>query len=183
VDTGDSSFRGGAPHEASWGGEQTWRTFVRNHGKELWVCDLLTQYTALFAVAHVLVIMEIDSRRIVHVNVTTNPSLLWVKQQIREGTPWDTCPRFLVHDNDGIFGQYGTRATVERDGKRRSYRCHLDRWLDEIMGIGGLQLRPAGWRLCLSWVESSTIIDSWPEATAPAGPRSSSAPAPLRPGA
>ena len=47
---------------------------------------------------------------------------------------------FLVHDNDGIFGQYGTRATVERNGKRRSYRCHLDRWLDEIMGIDGLPI-------------------------------------------
>ncbi len=92
----------------------TWHTFVRNHANELWACDFLTQYTAFFGVAYVFVIMEIDSRRIVHVNVTTNPSLLCVKQQIREATSWDTCPRFLVHDNDGIFGQYGRRATAER---------------------------------------------------------------------
>jgi hypothetical protein len=43
----------------------------------------LAQYTAFLAVAHVFVIMEIGSRRIVHVNVTTNPTLSWVKQQIR----------------------------------------------------------------------------------------------------
>ena len=40
-------------------GEQTWRTFVRNHSKEIWACDFLTQYTALFAVAYVFVILEI----------------------------------------------------------------------------------------------------------------------------
>jgi hypothetical protein len=31
----------------------------------------------------------------VHVHVTSNPTLLWVKQQIREATGWDSCPRFL----------------------------------------------------------------------------------------
>jgi putative transposase len=67
-------------------GDQTWRTFVRNHAKEVWACDFLTQYTALFAVTYVFVIMEIGSRRIVHVNFTTNPTLSWVKQQIREAT-------------------------------------------------------------------------------------------------
>ena len=47
-------------------------------------------------------------------------------------------PRFLVHDNDAIFGQY-------RDGKRRGekgrrYRCQLDLWLAEVMGIQGLPI-------------------------------------------
>ena len=54
-------------------GDQTWRTFVSNHARELWPCDFLTQYTAFFAIAYVFVIMEIDTRRIVYVNVTTNP--------------------------------------------------------------------------------------------------------------
>jgi hypothetical protein len=67
--------------------DQAWRAFIRNHAKETWACDFLTQYTALFAVAYVFVVMEIGSRRIVHVNVTTNPTLAWVKQQIREATP------------------------------------------------------------------------------------------------
>jgi hypothetical protein len=70
-----------APRNGSPRGDQTWRTFVRNHAKEIWACDFLTQYTALFAVVYVFVIMEIDSRRIAHVNVTTNPTLLWVKRK------------------------------------------------------------------------------------------------------
>jgi putative transposase len=121
-------------------GDQTWRTFIRNHDKEVWACDFLTQYTAFFAVAYVFIIMEIGSRRIVHVNVTTNPTLSWVKQQLREATAEVRSPRFLVHDNDGIFGQYGNRVTVERDDSTRSYRCHLDRWLDEVMGIEGIPI-------------------------------------------
>jgi putative transposase len=120
--------------------DQTWHTFVRNHAKEIWACDFLTQYTALFAVAYVFVIMEIGSRRIVHVSVTTAPTLPWVKQQIREATAWDTTPCFHIHDNDGVFGQFGRPVVVEESGGRRSYRCHLDRWLGEVIGIEGLPI-------------------------------------------
>ena len=84
--------------------------------------------------------MEVASRKVVHVNVTTNPTLSWVKQQIREATAWSQPPRFLVHDNDGIFGQFGPPVQVERDGKTRSYRCQLDRWLHEVMGLQGLPI-------------------------------------------
>jgi len=121
-------------------GDQSWRTLVRNHAKELWACDFLIQHTALYSVAYIFIIMEIHSRRIVHVNVTTNPTLAWVKTQIRQATPWDMAPSFLIHDNDGIFGQYGRRVTVEGDDRKRSYRCHLDRWLDEVMGIKGIPI-------------------------------------------
>ena len=117
---------------------QTWRTFVRNHAQQVWACDFLTQHTAFFAVVYVFVVMEVGSRRIVHVNVTTNPTLAWVKQQIREASVAHELPRFLVHDNDGIFGQFGRPVSVEEKGQRRSYRCRLDRWLHEVMGIQGL---------------------------------------------
>jgi len=127
--------RGSAPR-----GKQTWRTFIRNHAEGVWACDFLTQCTAFYAVAYVFVIMEIRSRRIVHVNVTTNPTLAWVKQQIREATAEDRTPRFLVHDNDAIFGQCGRNVAVEKNSRRRSYRCHLDLWLDEVMGIEGLPI-------------------------------------------
>ena len=84
--------------------------------------------------------MEIGSRRIVHFGVTTSPTLPWVKQQLREATPWGETPRFLIHDNDGIFGQYRSRPTVEKDGKKRSYRCHLNHWLHTVMGIEGIPI-------------------------------------------
>jgi len=131
------------PRQGPPRGKQNWRTFIHNHAKEVWACDFLTQYTAFFAVAYVFVIMEIGSRRIVHVNVTTNPTLFWVKQQIRQATAENAVPRFLVHDNDGIFGQCGKPVTIEANGRKRSYRCHLDRWLDDAVGIEGLPI-PCG---------------------------------------
>ena len=74
--------------------------------------------------------MDIGKRRVAHFNVTSNPTLEWVKMQIREIAAFDRKPRFLLHDNDGIFGQFGRL----RDG----FRCHLDRWLSLTMAIKGL---------------------------------------------
>jgi transposase InsO family protein len=81
----------------------------------------------------VLIIMALHKRRVVHVAVTSSPTLDWVKQQIREATAWDEAPRFLIHDNDGIFGQYRLR---ERGG----HRCTLDAWLEQVMGIRGIPI-------------------------------------------
>lgn len=119
---------------------QTWRTFLGSHATELWVCAFLTQYTAAFAVTYVFVIMEISSRRIVHTNVTTSPTLAWVEQQLREATAWGEGPRFLVHDNDRIFGQYRHPRRVEWHGRTRRCRCQLDRWLGEVLNVTGIPI-------------------------------------------
>jgi hypothetical protein len=55
-----------------------------------------------------------------------------MKQQVREATPFGSAPRFLVHDNDEIFGQIGTRRPSEAG---RPYRCALDLWLGEVLYI------------------------------------------------
>jgi transposase InsO family protein len=95
----------------------------------------MTQHTALFAVIYVFVVMELSTRRIVHVNVTAHPSLAWVKRQILDLCAFDRAPRFLVHDNDGIFGQCGH----PRKGSRgQLHRCYLDLWLAEVLQIKGL---------------------------------------------
>jgi transposase InsO family protein len=88
----------------------------------------------------VLAIMAVDTRRIVHVAVTRHPTLDWVKQQIREATPFGTVPRFLIHDNDGIFGQLGRCAFPRPRTPGRSFRCTLDAWLDGALGIEGLPI-------------------------------------------
>ena len=119
-------------------GGQTWRTFVKNHASQMFAVDFLTQHTALFTTVYIFVVMEIVSRRIVLINVTTSPGLEWVKQQLRQATAWCQPPRFLVHDNDGIFGQFRDRKP--RGEKQRRYRCHLDLWLADVMGIEGIPI-------------------------------------------
>jgi hypothetical protein len=115
----------------------TWRTFLAGHANELWTMDLTTQPLWDYSVRYVLVFMELRSRRVVHVAVTASPTLAWLKQRIREATPFGSGPRFLVHDNDGIFGQFGRRRPA-RSGK--SYRSALDLWLGEVLGIKGVPI-------------------------------------------
>jgi putative transposase len=122
-------------------GGQTWRTFIGNHASQVFAADFLTQYTALFTTVYIFVVMHVASRRIVLINATTSPGLDWVKQQIRQATEWARCPRFLLHDNDGVYGQYHQRRVREEQGRR--CRCHLDLWLAEVMGIEGIPIRTA----------------------------------------
>jgi len=91
---------------------QTWRTFIRNHSKQVFECDFLTQYTALFAVVHVFVVMEIASRRIVLVNATTSPSLAWVK---RSGRAWPRIFSFTTTMGSSVntgSGNVAARRTI-----------------------------------------------------------------------
>jgi transposase InsO family protein len=36
--------------------------------------------------------------------VTAHPTAEWTAQQLRDGFPWDTAPRYLLRDRDRIFG-------------------------------------------------------------------------------
>ena len=107
----------------------TWRTFLANHAPDIYALDFTTQVMWDFSVCYVLVVIEHQTRTIVHTNVTRKPSLDWVKQQIRECCPGGEEPRFILHDNDGIFGQFG---------RGKPFRCALDQWLSEVMGIRGI---------------------------------------------
>lgn len=113
---------------------QSWRKFIGSHAKEIFACDFLVQHTARFNIVYVFVVMEIHTRRIALINVTTSPSLAWVKQQIREIAAFGDGPRFLIHDNDGIFGQFGGKS------RGRPFRCHLDLWLSRVMDIKGIPI-------------------------------------------
>lgn len=44
--------------------------------------------------------------RIVHFNVTEHPTATWMAQQIVEAFPWDTAPRYLLRDRDGVYGEH-----------------------------------------------------------------------------
>ena len=84
-------------------GDQRWSTFVRDHAAAILACDFCIVVTASFRLLYVLVVIEHQTRRIVHNNVTTNPTAAWTLQQLREAIPSDHGYRFLIHDRDGIF--------------------------------------------------------------------------------
>jgi len=53
----------------------------------------------------VFLVLAHERRRIVHFAVTAHPTAEWTAQQMREAFPWDSAPRYLLRDRDGIFGQ------------------------------------------------------------------------------
>ncbi len=77
----------------------------------------------------------------VHFNVTEHPTLEWIKQQIRN-VCFEEQPRFLLHDNDAKYGQFGRRKEVTgvygNAEKKVSCRSALDAWLELVIGIKGL---------------------------------------------
>ncbi len=118
-------------------GNQTWSTFLKNHASVIWSFDFCVQFTFFFARIYILIIIELESRKIVHLAVTSHPTQDWLKQQIRNAT-WEKSPKFLIHDNDGIFGQFGKPVSVQFNGKSVSCRSSLDAWLATTMSIRGI---------------------------------------------
>jgi putative transposase len=83
---------------------QIWRTFLENHVKSTISVDSFTVPTLRFQILYVFLVLAHDRPRIVHFAVTAHPTAEWTVQQLREAFPWDTAPRYLLRDRDGIFG-------------------------------------------------------------------------------
>jgi len=70
---------------------QTWRTFLKNHANNCSI-DFFPVPTAAFTILFVLVILDHCRRKVVHFNVTSNPTAEWTAQQVVEAFPRDTAP-------------------------------------------------------------------------------------------
>ena len=56
---------------------QNWRTFLRNHTGEIWACDFLQVTDLLFRSLFAFFIIELKSRKVIHVGVTRAPTDAW----------------------------------------------------------------------------------------------------------
>jgi transposase InsO family protein len=88
---------------------QGWRTFLRNHAPDIAAMDLFVVPTIGFDLLYAFVIMQLDRRDLVWINVTANPTAEWVARQITEAFPWDGAPRYMIRDRDRIYGTVVTR--------------------------------------------------------------------------
>ena len=84
---------------------QTWRSVLENHVGCLVSMDLFVVPTAAFRPLFGFIILRHDRRRIVHSGVTEHPTAIWIAQQITEAFPWDTAPRYMIRDRDGVYGK------------------------------------------------------------------------------
>src|SRR4030095_15190346 len=104
---------------------QRWMTFVRNHAKAIVAADFFVAATATFRLVYVLVIMEIELRRILHVHATLLPTPQWTFQQLRECVVGGEGYKFIIHDRDSIYSR-DVDASLQTLGLRilrTAYRC------------------------------------------------------------
>jgi hypothetical protein len=58
--------------------------------------DLFVVPTIGFDLLYAFVIVHLDRRVLVWINVTTNPTAEWIARQLIEAFPWDEAPRYLI---------------------------------------------------------------------------------------
>jgi hypothetical protein len=114
-----------------------WKTFLMNHREVITAMDLFTVHTVTFGVLYGFIVIAHDRRRILHVNVTRNPTSHWVVQQLREAFPFEAPHKYIILDRDQKFGLdviAAIRAMGSRP-KRTSFRSPwqngvAERWVE-----------------------------------------------------
>jgi len=81
-----------------------WLAFLRNHREAIAAMDFFTVPTLTFNVLYCFFVISHDRRRILHFNVTRNPTSTWIVQQLREAYPYESTPKFLIFDHDAKYG-------------------------------------------------------------------------------
>lgn len=106
---------------------QTWAAFLHNHAHAIWAADFLPVTDLLFRPLYAFFVIELATRRVVHVGVTRHPSDAWVAQQLREATPYGQHPKYLLTDNDSKYGPLFAQvaAATGIDHIHTAYRAPL----------------------------------------------------------
>ena len=86
---------------------QGWRTFLHNHAPDVAAMDLFVVPTIGFDLLYAFVIVRLDRRDLIWINVTANPTAERVARQIKEAFRWDMAPRCMIsHSMGGLVSQY-----------------------------------------------------------------------------
>jgi putative transposase len=118
--------------------------------------------TASFRVLYIFVIIEHASRRLLHCNVTSNPTAAWTLQQLREAIASDHPYRFLVHDRDSIFTQAldTSIANLRLRVLKTPHRSPKANSLCERL-IGSLRRECLDWAIPLSEGHLRSLLKMW----------------------
>ena len=91
---------------------QTWATFLRTHAAQIWSCDFLQVTDLFFRPLFAFFLIELQSRKVIHVGVTRSPTDVWVAQQRRFATPYGQVPKYLICDHDSKYGSCFRRVAT-----------------------------------------------------------------------
>src|SRR5690606_17446496 len=76
--------------------------FLKNH--TVWACDFLAVYDLWFRPLFAFIVINVNTKQVIHVAVTREPNERWTAQQLRQLTPFGTAPHFIIRDRDAKFG-------------------------------------------------------------------------------
>jgi transposase InsO family protein len=118
--------------------QQAWKTFIANHMDTTWAMDFCVVPTLTFHVLYVFIVISHARRKIVHIAVTKQPTMAWTAQQLREATPFGEQPKYLIRDNDSIYGKdvLDFIAAARIEGVRTAYRSPWQNpFVERLTGI------------------------------------------------
>ncbi len=113
------------------GQRQRWGTFLENHRDVIAAMDFFVVPTVSFRLLYVWFVMDHGRRRIIHINVTANPTAEWVIQQLRESFPEDSSPVYLIFDNDSIFST-SVSMSISSLGMRPTRTAYRSPWQNGV---------------------------------------------------
>ena len=91
----------------------SWEAFFK-HQRHVWQIDFMSVFDRLGRQLFILGVINVDSRALVSIKATLNPTRNWIIQQICNASVLGfDLPAAVIADNDGIFGKW-----LERDFKR-----------------------------------------------------------------
>jgi putative transposase len=85
---------------------QKWKTFLRNHSKDIISVDFLSVPTINFKMIYILIVIDHYRRKLIHFNITQYPNPSWTLQQIRNMLFENQTPKYLIRDRDSKYGGY-----------------------------------------------------------------------------
>ncbi len=138
---------------------ESWRRFLINHRDVLAGMDFFVVPTVTFGLLYGFFVIHHARRIVLHFDATFHPSADWVIQQLREAFPFDSAPKYLLLDNDTIFGSAVIDAirSMGIEPKRTAFRSPWqnpvsERWigtfrremLEHVIVLGEKHLRRLG---------------------------------------
>lgn len=143
-------------------GDQRWLTFVHNHANAIVACDFLTVVTASFKCLYVFVIIELGTRKLLHIHVTDHPTANWTLQEFREAIASDHLYQYLLHDRDNIFSA-DLDASIKKFGLRilkTPYRSPMAKSICERV-VGSLRRECLDFLISLTKAQLLRVLQEW----------------------
>jgi hypothetical protein len=124
--------------------------------------DLFVVPTIGFDLLYALVIVRLDGRDLVRINVTANLTAEWVARQITEAFPWEEAPHYLIRDRDRIYGSVVTRR-LRSMGIRDKPTAPASPWQNGFAErlIGSIRRERADHIIVLGEMHSRRVLKSY----------------------